>query len=77
MLALIKRSITSQFVIRWADPMCRLVLDPVHIGSADDAGVRPVDIKRYARVEKVPGGETENSRISCIRSCADGYTSRT
>ncbi|KAF8486506.1 T-complex protein 1 [Russula emetica] len=31
--------------------------------SADDAGVRTVDIKRYARVEKVPGGEIESSRV--------------
>ena len=63
MLALIKTSIGTKFVIRWADLMCRLALDAVRTVSADDAGVRTVDIKRYARVEKVPGGEIESSRV--------------
>ena len=63
MLALIKSSIGTKFVIRWADLMCRLALDAIRTVSADDAGVRTVDIKRYARVEKVPGGEIESSRV--------------
>ena len=63
MLALIKSSIGTKFVIRWADLMCRLALEAVRTVSADDAGVRTVDIKRYARVEKVPGGEIEDSRV--------------
>jgi T-complex protein 1 subunit gamma len=63
MLALIKTSIGTKFVIRWADLMCRLALDAVRTVSAEDAGVRTVDIKRYARVEKVPGGEIESSRV--------------
>jgi T-complex protein 1 subunit gamma len=63
MLALIKSSIGTKFVVRWADLMCRLALDAVRTVSAEDAGVRTVDIKRYARVEKVPGGEIESSRV--------------
>jgi len=64
MLALIKTSIGTKFVVRWADLMCRLALDAVRTVSADDpGGVRTVDIKRYARVEKVPGGEIEDSRV--------------
>jgi T-complex protein 1 subunit gamma len=63
MLALIKSSIGTKFVIRWADLMCRLALEAIRTVSADDAGVRTVDIKRYARVEKVPGGEIELSRV--------------
>jgi len=75
MLALIKTSIGTKFVIRWADLMCRLALEAVRtVSQGDDAvgssgssagggGVRTVDIKRYARVEKVPGGEIENSRV--------------
>ncbi|KAI9511407.1 T-complex protein 1 [Russula earlei] len=63
MLALIKTSIGTKFVVRWADLMCRLALDAVRTVSADDAGVRTVDIKRYARVEKVPGGEIEDCRV--------------
>ncbi|KAH8996120.1 T-complex protein 1 [Lactarius hatsudake] len=63
MLALIKTSIGTKFVIRWSDLMCRLALEAVRIVSAEDAGVRTIDIKRYARVEKVPGGEIEDSRV--------------
>ncbi|KAN0126068.1 T-complex protein 1 [Lactarius tabidus] len=63
MLALIKTSIGTKFVLRWSDLMCRLALEAVRTVSADDAGVRTVDIKRYARVEKVPGGEIEDSRV--------------
>ncbi|KAI0272616.1 T-complex protein 1 [Gloeopeniophorella convolvens] len=63
MLALIKTSIGTKFVIRWSDLMCRLALDAIRTVAADDAGVRTVDIKRYARVEKVPGGEIEDSRV--------------
>ncbi|KAH9962602.1 TCP-1/cpn60 chaperonin family-domain-containing protein [Russula dissimulans] len=49
---------------RWADLMCCLALDAVRTVAADDAGgVRTVDIKRYARVEKVPSGEIEESRV--------------
>src|SRR5712691_1939261 len=70
MLALIKTSIGTKFVIRWADLMCCLALEAVRtVSQGDDAvgsaggGVRTVDIKRYARVEKVPGGEVEDSRV--------------
>ena len=68
MLALIKTSIGTKFVIRWADLMCRLALEAVRtVSQGDDSlggsGVRTVDIKRYARVEKVPGGEIEGSRV--------------
>lgn len=73
MLALIKSSIGTKFVIRWADLMCRLALEAVRtVSQGDDAvgsssngggGVHTVDIKRYARVEKVPGGEIEDSRV--------------
>lgn len=43
--------------------MCRLALQAVRTVAASDAGVTTVDIKRYARVEKVPGGEIEDSRV--------------
>jgi T-complex protein 1 subunit gamma len=43
--------------------VCRLALDTIRTVSADDARVLTVNIKRYARVEKVPGGEIESSRV--------------
>ncbi|KAH8089907.1 T-complex protein 1 [Cristinia sonorae] len=63
MLSLIKTSIGTKFVMRWSDLMCKLALQAVRTVASDDAGIQTVDIKRYARVEKVPGGEIEQSRV--------------
>lgn len=63
MLALIKTSIGTKFVVRWSDLMCKLALQAVRVVAQDDNGMKTVDIKRYARVEKVPGGEIEDSRV--------------
>ncbi|CAG7847302.1 T-complex protein 1 subunit gamma Short=TCP-1-gamma; AltName: Full=CCT-gamma [Serendipita indica DSM 11827] len=73
MLSLIKTSIGTKFVIRWSDLMCKLALqairtvsvsgDPNAPPSAIPTGITAVDIKRYARVEKVPGGAIEESKV--------------
>lgn len=47
--------------------MCRLALEAVRTVAQEEEGtqgsIKTVDIKRYARVEKVPGGEIEQSRV--------------
>ncbi|KAK7448879.1 T-complex protein 1 subunit gamma [Stygiomarasmius scandens] len=64
MLSLIKTSIGTKFVVRWSDLMCRLALQAVRtVAQESEGGHKTVDIKRYARVEKVPGGEIEQSRV--------------
>ncbi|PBL01976.1 T-complex protein 1 [Armillaria gallica] len=63
MLALIKTSIGTKFVMRWSDLMCKLALQAVRTVAQEENGLKTVDIKRYARVEKVPGGEIEQSRV--------------
>lgn len=75
MLSLIKTSIGTKFVIRWADLMCKLALQAIRTVSVSEAGatlpttpgvptgITSVDIKRYARVEKVPGGAIEESKV--------------
>lgn len=63
MLSLIKTSIGTKFVMRWSDLMCKLALHAIRIVAQEDGGIKTVDIKRYARVEKVPGGEIEQSRV--------------
>ncbi|ORX91562.1 T-complex protein 1 subunit gamma [Basidiobolus meristosporus CBS 931.73] len=63
MLDLIKASIGTKFVSRWSELMCKLALDAVKCVATDDNGRREVDIKRYARIEKIPGGEIEESRV--------------
>jgi T-complex protein 1 subunit gamma len=63
MYRLISSSIGTKFVSRWSDLMCSLALKAVRTVSWDVNGKKEVDIKRYARVEKVPGGEIEDSRV--------------
>ncbi|RYP13002.1 hypothetical protein DL765_007089 [Monosporascus sp. GIB2] len=64
MSSLISSSIGTKFVSRWSDLMCSLALNAVRTVTWEaNNGKREVDIKRYARVEKVPGGEIEDSRV--------------
>jgi T-complex protein 1 subunit gamma len=74
MLALIKTSIGTKFVVRWSDLMCKLALqavrtvaqDPDVAGGGSILGgdnLRTVDVKRYARVEKIAGGTIEDSCV--------------
>ncbi|KAH7040777.1 T-complex protein 1 subunit gamma [Microdochium trichocladiopsis] len=64
MSSLISSSIGTKFVSRWNDLMCKLALDAVRTVTWETQnGKTEVDIKRYARVEKVPGGEIEDSRV--------------
>ena len=65
MLNLVKSSLGTKFVSRWSDLMCNLALDAVRTVAMEDeaTGQREVDIKRYARVEKIPGGEIEESKV--------------
>ena len=61
---LISSSIGTKFVSRWMDLMCDLALKAVRTVTWDAGnGKTEVDVKRYARVEKVPGGEIEDSQV--------------
>ncbi|KAL1638364.1 T-complex protein 1 subunit gamma [Neofusicoccum ribis] len=64
MYSLISSSIGTKFVSRWSELMCNLALKAVRTVSFDvGGGKREVDIKRYARVEKIPGGEIEDCKV--------------
>ena len=63
MMKIISASIGTKMVARWSDLMCRLALDAVRTVATDSGGRREVDIKRYARIEKVPGGLVEDCRV--------------
>ncbi|KAK1036702.1 T-complex protein 1 subunit gamma, partial [Friedmanniomyces endolithicus] len=61
---LISTSIGTKFTSRYSDLMCGLALTAVRTVSHDaGGGKKEVDIKRYARVEKIPGGEIEDSTV--------------
>lgn len=72
MLQLIKTSIGTKFVSRWSELMCKLALKAVNTVAKMDENTdmlgstgpqKEVDIKRNARVEKIPGGEIEDSQV--------------
>lgn len=64
MYRLIQSSIGTKFVSRWSELMCNLALKAVRTVSHDaGGGKQEVDIKRYARVEKIPGGQIEDSEV--------------
>lgn len=64
MQQLISSSIGTKFVSRWMDQMCSLALTAVRTVAWEAGnGNTEVDIKRYARIEKVPGGEIEDSCV--------------
>jgi T-complex protein 1 subunit gamma len=64
MYKIINSSIGTKFVSRWSELMCSLALKAVRTVSLETgADKKEVDIKRYARIEKIPGGEIEDSEV--------------
>eukprot|EP01114_Cavostelium_apophysatum_P005012 TRINITY_DN1553_c1_g1_i2.p1 TRINITY_DN1553_c1_g1~~TRINITY_DN1553_c1_g1_i2.p1 ORF type:complete len:599 (-),score=156.69 TRINITY_DN1553_c1_g1_i2:18-1676(-) len=63
MLNIIATCIGTKFSSRWSDLMCGLALDAVQTVLMDDNGRKEIDIKRYAKVEKVPGGEMTDCKV--------------
>ena len=63
MMRIISATIGTKMSARWSDLMCRLALDAVRTVATDAGGRGEVDIKRYARIEKVPGGLVEECRV--------------
>jgi T-complex protein 1 subunit gamma len=45
------------------DLLVGLALDAVSCVAMDDAGRKEIDIKRYAKTEKIPGGDMEDCRV--------------
>ncbi|PPQ82047.1 hypothetical protein CVT25_014620 [Psilocybe cyanescens] len=63
-LSLIKTSTGTKFVARWSDMMCKFALQAVRsVAAGHTGGQTSIDIKRYVRVEKIPIGEIEASRV--------------
>lgn len=49
---------------RWGEKLVEMAIDAVkRVHTVVDGRVE-VDVKRYARVEKIPGGEMQDSKVS-------------
>lgn len=63
MIKLIKASIGTKYVNKWATMMCELALKSVKTIALDLGDTKEIDTKRYIRIEKIPGGEIEDSNV--------------
>lgn len=59
----VKSCVGTKFIGKWSDLACEIALDAVHTVMMDEHGRREIDIKRYAKVEKIPGGSIEDSSV--------------
>merc|ERR1719487_2129182 len=59
---IVKSCIGTKFTFRNSELMCQLAIDAVSTVTRDVEGKKDIDIKRYAKVEKIPGGSMSDSR---------------
>lgn len=55
--------IGTKFIGRWSDLAVNIALEAVNTVTLVENGRVEVDIKRYAKVEKIPGGSIDDSQI--------------
>nr|XP_058945140.1 T-complex protein 1 subunit gamma-like [Pocillopora verrucosa] len=63
MLKIVRSSVGTKFVHHWGDLACNIALDAVRTIARDQGDTKEIDIKNYAKVEKIPGGELEDSCV--------------
>merc|ERR1719192_1918994 len=61
MIKVIQSCIGTKFISRWADLACQIALRAVKTVVMEQDG--EIDTKRYAKVEKIPGGTIEESKV--------------
>jgi len=62
-LKIIGSSIGTKFINRWSDLFCGIAFDAVKTVYIEENGRKEIDIKRYVRIEKLPGGEILDSKV--------------
>lgn len=55
--------IGTKFSSRWGDLIERLATQAVKTVRRETRGVIDIDLKRYAKVEKIPGGDISECRV--------------
>eukprot|EP01125_Pyxidicula_operculata_P009563 TRINITY_DN3149_c0_g1_i1.p1 TRINITY_DN3149_c0_g1~~TRINITY_DN3149_c0_g1_i1.p1 ORF type:complete len:559 (+),score=171.27 TRINITY_DN3149_c0_g1_i1:1556-3232(+) len=60
---IIKSCIGTKLINSWSDLMCELALKAVRVVATEENGRREVELKRYCRIEKVPGGDVVDSEL--------------
>ncbi|XP_071449620.1 T-complex protein 1 subunit gamma [Hetaerina americana] len=63
MVEVLNSCVGTKFIGKWSSIACSIALDAVKTVMLEENGRREIDIKRYAKVEKIPGGSMEDSCI--------------
>ncbi len=63
MMKIVKSTIGTKFIKKWSDMACNMAIQAVQTVAMEEGGRCEIDIKRYARVEKIPGGSIEESEV--------------
>jgi len=65
MMKVIRACLGTKFVSQYGDLMVGIALDAVNIvrGKNPDATAAEIDLKKYARVDKLPGGDVSESHV--------------
>ncbi|CAH1796655.1 unnamed protein product [Owenia fusiformis] len=67
MLKIVKSCVGTKFIRKWSDLACQIALDATQTVALEEGGRTEIDIKRYAKVEKIPGGTIEESEV--LKGC--------
>merc|ERR1712012_975153 len=65
----IESCVGTKFISKWSDLACDIAMEAVKTVTIESAGgKREIDIKRYAKVEKLPGGANTIRTITALRA---------
>merc|ERR1712209_383234 len=59
----IQSCVGTKFIAKWSDLACDIAMDAVKTVTMTAGDKKEIDIKRYAEVEKIPGGTIEDSAV--------------
>lgn len=62
-LSVIESSLRTKMIHEWGDFACRMALQAVRIVELKTASRHEIDVKRYARIEKIPGPSVDGSYV--------------
>lgn len=59
----VRSCLGTKMMSKWMEMAVRIALDAVKTVCIEENGRKEIDVKRYVRVEKIPGGRMEDSQV--------------
>lgn len=60
---IVRSCVSTKFVSKWGDHVCKMAIQAVNKVSMNVNGRKEIDTKKYAKVEKIPGGTIEECMV--------------